>query len=88
MHTKYKEVKEPSINVAHVAPRYVRVDDVQRIFGIKRTTLFALLKAGRVKSCSISVTGGRARTRLIDFASVEAFIQSQMAMQKGKVSNV
>jgi hypothetical protein len=63
------------------ARRFGRVPDVERNFGLKRTTLYALLKAGKIRGCSIMVSGKTSKIRLIDLASVETFIQSQITNQ-------
>jgi hypothetical protein len=68
-----------NIRQGEEARRYGRFTDVERIFGIKRTTAYALLNAGKIRACRIIVDGSTSRARLIDLASVEAFIQSQMA---------
>ena len=70
-----------------VTRRCGRIPDVERIFGLKRTTVYALLKAGKIRGCSLSMNGKRSRIRLIDLASVESFIKSQMTSQEGKVAN-
>jgi hypothetical protein len=76
---------KPNFRQGEEARQYGRFTDVERIFGIKRTTAYALLNAGKIRGCSIVVGGRTSRVRLIDLASVDSFIQSQMTSQEGKV---
>jgi hypothetical protein len=67
--------------IALGSPRYGRWQDVERLFSIKRSTTFALLKTGKIRGCALSLTGKRSRTRLIDLASVESFVKEQVETQ-------
>jgi helix-turn-helix protein len=62
-------------------PEFGRVADVQKIFGLKRGTLYNLLKSGRIRGCVLRVKGRKAGVRLIDLASVRAFILTAMSDQ-------
>jgi len=65
--------------------RYGRVRDVEQMFSLGRTTIFKLIKSGRISSVAVSVTGKRCRARLVDLASVEKFLaeQSKADLQGG-----
>jgi hypothetical protein len=60
-------------------PEFGRWQDVQRLFGIKRGTLYNLIKAGQVKSCLLRVKGTKSGVRLVHLASVRQMIMEQMA---------
>ena len=61
-----------------VMPEFGRIPDVTRVYGIKRGTLYNLIKDRKIKSCLLRVRGEKSGLRLIDMASVRAYIQSQM----------
>lgn len=56
---------------ADLAPRAVRPKDAQRLLGIKKTALFALLRDGQLASVRI---GG---ARLIPLAAIERLLRGQ-----------
>ena len=55
---------------------FCRVPDVQRIFGLKRGVVYRLLNEGRIRSVSLSTPGHTKGCRLINVASVRAFLAS------------
>jgi hypothetical protein len=65
-----------------VAPEFGRLRDVERIFGIKRGTAYTLLRDGKIKGCLLRVRGQKSGVRLIDLASVGAFIRAQMESEE------
>ena len=67
-------------------PQYGRVEDVQRHFGLSPGTIYNLLRRGRIRGCSLPVTGKRSRIRLIDIASERALVEAEINQQnKGKI---
>jgi hypothetical protein len=54
-----------------------RFDDLERRFGIRRSTAYELIKAGKIKSSCVKKKGARSGIRLIDFASVREFLHAQ-----------
>jgi hypothetical protein len=64
-------------------PMFGRIKTVERLFGIKRGTCYNLLRAGKIRGCSICVTSKRSRTRVIDLDSVRRFLEREMAAQNG-----
>jgi hypothetical protein len=60
---------------------YGRVADVVRLFGLGTSTVYCLLKNGRIKGCSLMVKGSRSRLRLVDLASVREFIENEVNKQ-------
>jgi hypothetical protein len=53
---------------------YGRIADLDRIFGIKRSTAYVLLGEGKIKSRLVRHKGSTTGTRLIDFNSVREFL--------------
>jgi hypothetical protein len=65
-------------NFNGVAQEFGRVADVARLYGLKRGTLYNLLRAGRVRGCVLRVCGKKSGVRLFDMASVRGVIESSM----------
>lgn len=59
-------------------PEFGRVQDVQRLFGVKRGILYRWIGDGKVKSVCIREPGNVQGVRLIHLASVREYINSQM----------
>ena len=61
-----------------IAPtvEYGRFPDVKAQFNITRSTCYALIWAGKIKSCVVKKKGARHGIRLIDMASVREFLRS------------
>jgi len=55
---------------------YGRFDDLQRRFGIRRSTAYELIGAGKIKSVAVRKKGARSGIRLIDFNSVREFLRT------------
>lgn len=68
-------VKEAGIK--ETLPEFGRVNDVQRLFGVKRGILYRWIGEGKVKSVCIREPGNIQGVRLIHLASVRAYINSQ-----------
>ena len=77
---------------------YGRIADLDRIFGIRRSTAYLLLNEGKIKSRLVRHKGSTTGTRLIDFNSVREFlaaapektpveISEQMARRAARVSS-
>jgi hypothetical protein len=57
---------------SNVLPEWGRWRDVQRLFGIKKGTLYNLKAEGKIKSSRVR------GCRLFDLASVRAYVNSQL----------
>jgi len=68
-------------NFTGAVPEFGRIADVTRHFGIKRGTLYNLLKDGKVRGVLLRVRGQKSGVRLIEMASVRAYILSQAEIQ-------
>ena len=62
-----------------VMPEFGRPRDVQRLFGIKRGTLYNLLADRKVKGVLLRVRGQKSGVRLIHLESVRQLILEEMA---------
>jgi hypothetical protein len=63
---------------SQVAPEFLRTDDVRKVFGIRRGSLYGLAKLGKVKSCLLRIRGNRLGVRLWSVDSIRACIEQQM----------
>lgn len=59
-------------------PEFIRVPDVERIFGIKRGHCYALISAGAVKSVCLRKPGAKTGVRLVHYASVRNFLNRHL----------
>ena len=66
-----------------VLPEFGRWRDVERLFGIKRGTLYNLMAEGKVKSIILRRKGHVHGCRLIHLASVSNYLNSLMESQEG-----
>ena len=73
--TKSTSFKKPPGWVSQIAPEWVRIPQAQQISGLRRSTLFALLKKGDIASKLVKTSkhnvGG---CRLVSVESLRAFI--------------
>ena len=59
-------------------PEFGRTVDLQKCFGIRRGTAYALLKLGKIRGVLLRVQGRKSGVRLFDMASVREFIRAEM----------
>ena len=59
-----------------LTPEFARIDDIHQMFGLKRGSLYNLIRDGKVKSVLTKVTGRKSGIRLIEVASVRQYILS------------
>jgi len=71
-----------SPNNAATLPEFGRWRDVERLFGIKRGTLYNLMAEGKVKSVILRHKGNVHGCRLIHLASVSQYINGLMETQQ------
>lgn len=64
-------------STSQTLPEFGRVNDVQRLFGVKRGILYRWIGAGKIKSVLIREPGNIQGVRLIHLASVRDYINSQ-----------
>jgi hypothetical protein len=66
---------------AQITPEFLRTNDVRRIFGIPRGSLYGLAKLGKIKGCLLRVRGAKSGLRLWSADSIRAYIGEQMDAQ-------
>jgi len=69
-------------NFTGVQPEFGRTADVQRLFGLRRGSLYNLFGDGKIKGVLLRVRGQKSGVRLWHLQSIADCIRSQMAHQK------
>jgi hypothetical protein len=64
-------------------PEFGRWQDVQRLYGIKRGTLYNLVNEGQIKSVALRRRGNVHGCRLFHLASISEYLNSMMNQQQG-----
>jgi hypothetical protein len=65
-------------NLSGLEPEFGRTADCNRLFGLKRGTMYNLLEDGKIRAVLLRVRGQKSGVRLWDIASIRDFIRSQM----------
>jgi hypothetical protein len=68
-------------NFTGSTPEFGRCADVQRIYGLRRGTLYNLLRDGKIKGVLLRVRGKKSGVRLFSMKSIADLIRSQMETQ-------
>lgn len=68
--------------ISQIAPEFIEISDVHRLFGLRRTYTFQLIREGKIKSVLLRRTGNRSGKRLLFAASIRAFLMSHMEGSK------
>jgi hypothetical protein len=55
-----------------------RIEDVEKLFAIKRGVLYQLLKAGKIKSVCLRKPGAKTGVRLVHLASVRRLLEANL----------
>jgi hypothetical protein len=63
-------------NFSAAEPEFGRTSDVERLFGLKRGTLYNLYNAGKIKGACIQVLGKKSGVRVWDIESIRNFIHA------------
>ncbi len=58
------------------SPEWGRLEDVQRLFGIRRSTCYELIRRGDIRSAAVRKKNARTGLRVIDLASVREFLRA------------
>ena len=69
-------------DASNLTPEFLRTEDVRKIFGIKRGSLYGLAKLGLVKSCLLRIRGNRLGVRLWSVDSIRGYIREQMSVSE------
>jgi hypothetical protein len=59
-------------------PEFLRTEDVRKVFGIKRGTLYNLAQLGKVKGVLLRIRGNKTGVRLWSVDSIRAYLHSEM----------
>jgi hypothetical protein len=63
---------------AQIAPEFLRTNDVRKIFGIPRGSLYGLAKLGKIKGCLLRIRGAKSGLRLWSVDSIRTYLAKQM----------
>jgi hypothetical protein len=74
-------------NCKNVLPEFGRFQDVQRLFGIKRATVYSLIADGVVKSVSLRRRGNLKGVRLVHLQSLSEHLNRMMEEQEREKSD-
>ena len=61
-----------------INPEFVRLPELQRLFGIRRSYAYSLIREGKVRSFCLRKRGARTGVRLVSVDSVRAFFKAQL----------
>ena len=64
-------------NTSFIEPEFLRVKDVEKMFGLKRGKLYPLIREGAVISKSLRTRGTIRGVRLVSVDSLRNYINSQ-----------
>ena len=64
-------------NTSFIEPEFLRVKDVEKMFGLKRGKLYELIREGAVISKSLCTRGTIRGVRLVSVDSLRNYINSQ-----------
>jgi hypothetical protein len=70
------ELKAPNEPIKAILPEFGRWKDVERLYGIKRGTLYNLLAEGKVKSVSMRRKGNKNGCRLFYLPGISEYLNS------------
>jgi hypothetical protein len=59
-------------------PEFLRIPDVEKLFGLKRSTLYEILRTGKVRSVALRKEGAAKGVRLISTQSLRDFLNSKI----------
>lgn len=71
---------------SHATPEFGRTKDVERMFGLKRGTLYNLFEERKVRGCLLRVRGEKSGVRLWDIASIRQFVLSHLSPDQSETA--
>lgn len=74
-------IEQTQQSQSNIPPEWARPSDITRMFGIKRTTLWNLLKEGRIRSASLRQRHQIRGTRVVNIQSVRDYLEAQSQSQ-------
>jgi excisionase family DNA binding protein len=64
-------------NAGTISPEWLKPDAAARLFGLGRTSIYALIQQGKIRSTSIKLGTKIRGTRLVNLESLRAYLESQ-----------
>ncbi|MES2308831.1 MAG: hypothetical protein V4507_08230 [Verrucomicrobiota bacterium] len=71
------KTSEPIHAGANAGAEFLRIPDVEKLFGVKRGLLYHWISSGTIRSINVRKRGAKTGLRLIDTQSLRAFLLSQ-----------
>ena len=65
-----------------VFPEFGRTEDVERIFGLKRGTLYNLFEQKKLRSVLLRIKGSKSGVRLWHLESIQEYLMEAMAQEE------
>lgn len=86
LHAQHKNTRTLAANTTSASvepgavgsPEFARPSDARAIFGMSRSYLYGLIREGRVRSFVLRNRGRKSGIRMVDVASVNAFLRSEL----------
>ena len=72
---RVSESRNPEAEEGILKPEWLRIPETLRVFGISRAKLYDLIAKGRIKSVSLRERGQTKGTRLINYESIQNFLE-------------
>ena len=72
----FTTARVPAVDRSNGLPEWGRWQDVQRLFGIKRGTLYNLMSEGKVKAVSMRRKGNKHGCRLFYLPGISEYLHS------------
>jgi hypothetical protein len=73
---------------AQTEPEFGRCKDVERLYGVRRGSLYGLHRQGKIKGVLLRVAGAKSGVRLWHLQSVRDFIEGEMARQNPEPATI
>lgn len=67
--------------IGPIIPEFLEVADVQKVYGIRKTMLYALMRSGDITSVLLRRPGGKSGKRLVYAKSCRDWLMRQMEEQ-------
>ena len=75
-----------SNDFSQTSPEFGRTKDVERMFGLKRGTLYNLFEQQKIRGCLLRVRGEKSGVRLWDITSIRQFVLSHLGENHSEVA--
>lgn len=72
----------PALEPVSGVAEFCRVDDLRRLFGIRRGSAYGLIREGKIRSISLRKPGHKNGVRLVHVASARAYLETLLREQE------